>query len=149
MHSKKIALIVVFATLYSSITLVFHPISYGEINIRVSDSLYPLIGLFGFPSLIGCVLGHFIANLFSPLGIIDLLSVGLFIPAKLLILKFKFKGVPIHVLSVALWVGFMLHYLYGLPLVMTIIFVGMGESIAELVLGRWVYLEVEKWLKRI
>ncbi|MEM3579274.1 MAG: QueT transporter family protein [Candidatus Bathyarchaeia archaeon] len=139
-----IAFTVVFAASYVGLCLGLHPLSYGAIQVRVADALYPLIALFGTPALLGCVIGHFIANLFSPLGVIDLLSVALFIPAKLAILKWHFKGVAMHVVSVAFWVGYMLHMLYSLPLLETIVYVGIGETIAEMVLGRWLYLELKK-----
>ena len=144
MQSKSLSIVIVFATLYPALTLGLYPVSYGQVQIRISDALYPLIGLFGFPALLGCVIGHAIANLFSPLGIIDMMSVLFFVPAKIAIWKWKFKGVPLHVLSVALWVPYILHLLFGVPYLPTVFYVGTGEAVAELILGRWLYLEVER-----
>jgi len=132
---KNIALIVVFASLYAVIGYVLHPISFVEIQVRVSDALYPLIAVFGFPSLVGLTIGHFLLNLSSPLGLLDLLSVLLFVPAKLAIWKWGLKAVPLHILSIALWVPFMLNHLFGVPFWITVVFVGIGEIIAEIVLG--------------
>ena len=147
MKSRDLALTIIFATLYPALTLGLYPMSYGQIQIRIADALYPLIGIFGLPALIGCIIGHFIANLFSPLGIIDMVSVLLFIPAKIAIWKWKFKAVPLHVLSVALWIPFMLHLLFGIPYLITVFYVGVGEAVAELILGRWLYLEIERRIK--
>jgi len=125
------------------------PISFLMVQVRVADALYSLIGLFGFPAFVGLVLGHLIANMFSPLGLIDLLSVLWFIPAKLAIWKWKFKAVPLHVVSVGLWVGWMLHSLFGLPLMMTIIYVATGEAIAEIIIGYPVYKTIKRIIKQV
>jgi uncharacterized membrane protein len=114
---------------------VFHPISFLMIQIRIADALYPLIAVFGLPALVGLTLGHFLVNLSSPLGWIDLLSVPLFIPAKLAIWKWGLKAVPLHVLSVALWVAYMLHVVFALPFWISVVLVGCGEAVAEIILG--------------
>lgn len=148
MRARQISIVAIFASLYVVLCVGLAPISYGEINIRIADALYPLIALFNLPALIGLVLGHFIANLYSPLGLLDLVSVLVFIPAKIAIWKLGFKAVPIHVLSVALWVPAMLYSLYGVPYFITVLYVGLGESFAELILGRWLYLEIKKRMKQ-
>lgn len=135
MNSRNLALVVVFASLYAIIGYALHPISFLDIQVRVSDALYPLIAIFGLPSLIGLTFGHFILNLSSPLGLLDLLSVALFIPAKLAIWKWGLKAVPLHIVSIALWVPFMLNHLFGVPFWMTVVFVGIGETIAEIMIG--------------
>ena len=65
MKVKSLALAVPFAALYVALCLGLAPISYMDIQVRVADALYPLIGLFGWPALFGLVVGHFIANMFS------------------------------------------------------------------------------------
>jgi len=134
-NSKFVSLTIIFAGLYTTLGYLLHPFSFMQIQVRVADALYPLIAIFGLPSLTGLVIGHFIVNLSSPLGLIDLLSVPIFIPAKLSIWKWGLKAVPLHVLSVGLWVGFMLFYLFNIPLLITILYVTIGELIAEIVLG--------------
>ena len=144
MNVKDVAVATVFAAMYVGLCLGLAPISYEAIQVRVADALYPLIGLFGWPAFYGLLVGHFIANIFSPLGVIDLLSVVMFLPAKLAILKWKLKAVPLHVLSVALWVAYMLHYLFGLPYWLTALYVGIGESIAEIGLGFPLFYAIKK-----
>jgi len=139
MNKKDLALASILAALYAALGLGLAPISYLMIQCRIADALYPLIALFGWPALIGLTIGQFITNLASPLGFIDLLSPILFLPAKYFIKRFGFKAVPIHVLSVALWVALMLNLVFGLPYWITVIYVGIGEAIAELVLGGLVY----------
>jgi len=137
MNSRQIALTAVFAALYTGVGYALHPFAFVGLQLRACDALYPLMAIFGLPSLIGLVTGHFLLNVSSPLGPIDLLSVLLFVPAKVAIWKWGLKAVPLHVLSVALWVPAMI-CLNGAPwLIYGTLFVtvGIGEIIAEILLG--------------
>lgn len=140
MKSKRIAIASVLSALYVVATVFLAPFSFEVIQCRVADAFYPVIGLLGWPALIGLTIGQLLANTISPLGVIDMLSPLMFLPAKYAIKRFGFKAVPFHVLSVALWVAFMLHLAYGLPYWITVLYVGVGETIAELGLGRLLYL---------
>lgn len=141
MKSKDITQVAVLAALYIAIGLVIPSISFGAIQCRVSDALYPLIAVLGMPALIGLTLGHVIYNFYGyftgfALGLLDVIvSPLLFLVAKLLIWKYGLKAVPIHVVFVALWVPYLLTTLFGLPYWPLVISVGIGEAVAELVLG--------------
>lgn len=154
MKTKDLAVAVVFAALYTGIGYLFHPVSFLQIQVRIPDALYPLIALFGMPSLLGLTIGHFLLNLSSPLGPIDLLSVVLFIPAKMAIGKWGLKAVPLHVISIALWVPTMICFFapqefaapsFMLPTI--IVFVAIGEAIAEIGLGFPLTLAIKRRLK--
>lgn len=70
MNSRKIALYGIIAALYVVLTVAVAPLAYGPLQFRVSELLVPLIMFdFGFtwPLLIGTAL----ANVFSPLGLVD------------------------------------------------------------------------------
>jgi len=67
---KKLAIAGIVAGLYLSLTLLFAPISFKAFQIRVSEALTLLP--FIFPeAILGLFVGCFIANFFSPFGIID------------------------------------------------------------------------------
>jgi len=152
MKSRSIALIALLATIYVVIGYTLHSISFLEYQVRVSDALYPLIAIFGLPAVIGTTIGHFIMNITSPLGIIDLLSVALFIPAKLAIWKYGLKAVPLHVISVALWVPYMLCTVFQIPFIMywpLVLSVGIGETIAEVVIGVPLTLAVKNRVSKL
>ena len=137
-RSRDITIVSVFASLYVVLGYVFHSISFLEFQVRIADALYPLIAVYGLPALIGTTLGHFLLNLTSPLGLIDLVSVIIFIPAKIAIWKFGLKGVILHVISVALWISFLLCNVLGIPTEtywILVINIGLGESLAEIGLG--------------
>jgi len=152
MKSRSIALTALFTTLYIIIGYALSSIAFLEYQVRVADALYPLIAIFGLPALIGTTIGHFTLNLASPLGLIDLLSVALFIPAKIAIWKFGLKAVPLHIISVALWVPYMLCTVFQIPFIAYIplaVTVGVGETIAEAVIGIPLALAIRKRLGKV
>jgi len=134
MKSKDVALIGIFAALYYALGIVFQPISFGAIQVRVACALIPLIALFGFPATIGITLGHILFNVGSPLGTLDLLSPFVFLIPRLLIQKYGVTMMPIHTLSVGLWVAYILST-FGLPFFPIFLTVAIGEIIAEWFLG--------------
>ena len=144
MKRGELAILAVFAALYPAIVCSLQSISFGIIQVRVADALYPLIAVFGRGALIGLIIGHAIANLSSPFGLLDLLSVVVCIPAKIAIYKFGFKAVPLHIASVALWVGYILSFYLRVPFYLAVVHVAIGESVAELVLGGWLYASLRR-----
>src|SRR5690606_29920869 len=71
MKVKFIATTGIIAALYVAVTLLVAPFGFTEIQFRVSEMFNHLVAF--SPSFMpGIVIGVFIANLFSPLGIFDL-----------------------------------------------------------------------------
>lgn len=138
--TRQTTTMAILAALYVSIGLAIPFISFGVIQCRISDALYPLISVFGLPSVVALTLGQFIYNFYGytigvALGPLDLLSPLMFLPAKIAIWKWGLKAVPLHVMSVALWVPFLLNQMFNIPMIATIPTVGIGELIAEIVVG--------------
>lgn len=70
LNSKKMAMIGATAAIYAVLTVAMAPISYGAVQLRLSEVMTLLA--FVDPVFIpGLVLGNFIANLFSPFGLPD------------------------------------------------------------------------------
>ncbi len=67
---KNLCFMAVLASLYFVLTIAFAPMSYGPIQIRISDILQPFI-LFGWQYNVAIAVGTFLANLGSTFGIID------------------------------------------------------------------------------
>ncbi len=63
MRTQESALMVSVASLYAVLTLALAPISFGPIQLRISDCLITLSALLGPPVVIGVTLGCFIGNL--------------------------------------------------------------------------------------
>lgn len=86
--SVEVAASAILAATYVALVMIFHPVSFLAIQVRVADALTGFVPILGMPAVYGITLGVFMANLTSPLGPIDYLSfipnfVGLMIVYKL------------------------------------------------------------------
>ncbi len=143
---QQIGITAVFAATYAALGYLFAPISFLAIQVRVADAILPLMALFGWPSLIGAQLGLFILNLSSPLGLIDMTPIFVFIPPSWLVVKYGVKAVPVYVACIGVWVGIELFLVYNVPLLLTMLYVGIGESIAQIGIGFPLYYAVKRRL---
>lgn len=147
MESKEIGYTAVFAALYYSTGIVFQPWSFMAIQVRVACAFIPLIALFGWPATLGLSIGHFAFNLSSPLGFLDFLSPFVFFLPRVAIQRWGVKAMPIHTITVALWVAYILKMVANLPYWPVALTVGIGELLAEWYLGYvLLYPQVEKRL---
>ncbi|SHJ67155.1 Uncharacterized membrane protein [Dethiosulfatibacter aminovorans DSM 17477] len=133
------------AALYVAVTLAFEPVSYGQVQFRISEILV----LFAFLDpmySIGLTLGCAIANMFSPLGIMDVLfgTTATFIAIMLIVQTRKSLGFNVKSLFVAsLWpavangviIGIELNYLFQLPLLASMVYVAAGEVVVVSIVG--------------
>ncbi|ACK42763.1 MULTISPECIES: QueT transporter family protein [Dictyoglomus] len=137
MRSKKVAKIALYAASYSVLTVILSPISYGPIQVRISEfmTLFPFIDKLAIPGLfIGCA----IANLFSPAGWIDVIFGSLFT----LIAAYLTRKMPNVYLSPippilinAFGVSLYLHLFFKLPYLLNVLYIGVGETIATYIIG--------------
>lgn len=153
MKDKRVLFLIqaaVIAAVYTVLTLVLAPMSYGVMQIRVSEALtiLPMFTPAAIPGLfIGCVL----ANLIGPYGILDAVSGSL---ATLLagLVSYKLRDhkwlVPLPpVITNALIIGLMLPYVYGVPIApwVSVLWVGLGEGIACYCIGLPLMKLLEKY----
>jgi len=128
---------ILIASLYSVLTIIFAPISFGFVQIRISEALTPLPFVIGLSGVYGLFLGCIVSNLFSPFGLADVVigSVATLIAGWI---SFKSKRLIFACLSPVLvnsiLIGLLLNY-YGTPLTISIISVGTGEAISCFLLG--------------
>ncbi|MBM7609688.1 putative membrane protein [Lysinibacillus composti] len=71
MKVKFLATTGIIAALYIAVTMLVAPFGFTEIQFRVSEMFNHLVA-FNPRYMLGVILGVFIANLFSPLGLYDL-----------------------------------------------------------------------------
>ncbi len=147
MNTRSLAITTIIASLYLVLGFSLQNIAFGSIQVRVADSLYPLIGVLGLPCLVGAFLGHLIFNIYGygvgiALGIGDLASPFIFLIPKWLIYRYgnpNWKRLALtttaHVLFVAFWVAWLLYSMFGIAYWMSVLTVGIGEFIAEILLG--------------
>jgi uncharacterized membrane protein len=128
------------AAIYAALTLLLAPISYGPIQMRVSEALcvLPFFTPAGVPGLfIGCVL----ANLYTiGLGPLDIIFGSLAtLIAAFLTWKIRNKNkwlLPLpSVLVNAFIVGWVLTVQYGISYPFNVLTVGAGQAIACYVIG--------------
>ena len=151
-HVKLLAISTIIASLYLALGFLLQSVAFGMIQVRIADALYPLIAVLGFPALIGTFLGHLTFNIYGfsvglALGVGDLASPFIFLIPKLAIYKWKLKAVPLHVLFVALWVAWLLYTMFGIPFWISVVTVGIGETIAEIVLGVPLAMAIQRRLQ--
>jgi uncharacterized membrane protein len=144
MLSKDLTLIAVYAALYAALVIVLGGISYGPIQVRVADSMVAAVPLLGLPGVLGHTLGVFIGNMFSPDGLIDLLNT---IPSFFMsfVVYYVYKRTKndytligtcaAYSAVLGITVGWMLSYLYQLPLLLTIGYVAIGNFVATVLIG--------------
>ncbi|MDR3076918.1 MAG: QueT transporter family protein [Synergistaceae bacterium] len=139
MH-KKVLMIsrgAVIAAIYVTVTILFQPISYGAVQIRVSEALtvLPFLWVEAVPGLfVGCL----IANIFGGLGLLDIALGSLATLAAAVISKFapnEYFAATSPVVVNAIVVGAYLSYLTNTPLAFSILYIACGEAIACYALG--------------
>jgi len=151
-QSKDITIIGIYAALYAALVVVLGGFSYGPVQVRVADSLVAVIPLLGLPGVLGHTLGVFIANMFSTVGLIDLLNT---IPsfAMSFVVYYVYKrtqndytviGTCIaYSVVLGVTVGWMLSYVLSLPLLPTMAYVAVGNTVASVLIG-WPLFKVLK-----
>ena len=152
LRTKELALIAVYAALYAALVIVLGGISYGPIQVRVADSMLGAVPLLGLPGVLGHTLGVFVSNIFSPDGLLDLLNtIPSFVMSFVVFYMYKKTKNDYSVIgtSVAysavlgITVGWMLSYLYQLPLLLTMAYVAIGNVVATVLIG-WPIFKVLK-----
>lgn len=152
--TKNLALIALYAALYAALVVVLGAFSYGPIQIRIADSMVAAVPLLGLAGVLGHTLGVFIANLFSTAGLLDLLNtIPSFAMAYVVYYTYKRTKNDFTVIAtctaysivIGITVGWMLSYLYALPLLFTIAYVTIGNIIASVLMG-WPLFKVLKKL---
>lgn len=151
-QTKKMAIICMIAAIYSVVSLVLAPITYGPIQCRIAEA-FNLLPLIYAPSAYGVILGCFLTNLIGVMMGTDVMVVdvviGTFATALAVwgVLKFKdvkFKNIPwlsalMPVIANGIIVGLELAYFYYLDnfvvgFMICAMEVALGEAIA-MVLG--------------
>ena len=142
----------VIAAIYAVLTIVLAPISFGPIQLRVSEML-TILPFFTTASVPGLFIGCLIANAFgSSLGILDIVAGSLAtLAAAAIASKIKKKWlVPLpSVIINAFVVGYVLNIMLGVPYWETVLWVGMGQAVACYGFGMPLLFVLERYKNRI
>ncbi len=142
------------AAVYVVLTLVFAPISYGEIQVRIAEALtvLPFFTPAAVPGLfIGCLIANILGGAILPDIIFGSLATLLGAVFSYLLRSNRFL-VPIPpIVANVLIVPFVLRYGYGvnLPIPFMMMTVGIGEIISCAVLGLILLKALERYAGRI
>ncbi len=130
----------VIAALYAALTILLAPISYGAVQIRMSEAM-TLLPILMPEAVVGVTLGCLLANLLGGSMLPDIIfgTLATFL-AAIATRRLRDRLIPaamMPVLSNGLIVGAVVHYCYApemaLPLCM--LSVALGEAVACLILG--------------
>ena len=128
------------AAVYAITTLILSPLSFGAVQVRISEALC-ILPLYTPAAIPGLTLGCFISGILGPNGIIDAAigSIATLI-GSVCIYAFKKKpwmGLLLNVISNAVLVGFVLAKIYtdAMPISICMLFVGLGEFVSCFVFG--------------
>ncbi|MCL1941430.1 MAG: QueT transporter family protein, partial [Synergistaceae bacterium] len=120
------------AALYAAVAILFAPISYGEVQLRVSEALtlLPFYMPAAVPALFaGCLIANFIGGF----GLWDVVfGSGATLLAAWLSSRMPniwLAAVPPVIVNM-LVIGIMLHFIIDVPLIAAVIYVGSGQAAA-------------------
>ena len=146
---KNLCLSGVIAALYAGLTILLQAISFGPVQVRVSEAmtLLPILTPAAVPGLaVGCLIANVICSAWQD-WVFGTLATLL---AALLTRKLRknlYLAALMPVVFNALIVGVMLYAMFGGSWLMNILTVGAGEALACFVLGIPLVKALEKALK--
>ena len=146
-RSISVKLIVVnamIASVYAALTLAISPIAYSEIQFRLSKIMV-FLAFYNKKYIPGLVIGCIIANLFSPMGLLDVIfgtTSTIIVCIAMYIIKNRYLAAVIGAMITGLIVGGELWYAYQIPYLINALYVAIGELIV-LIIGALVFKAIE------
>lgn len=139
------------AAMYAVLTIAFAPISYGQVQFRVSEVL-TVLPFFTPAAIPGLFVGCIVANIYGGQGLLDIVFGSL---ATLLAAYLTYKApkrwmAPLPpIIANGVVVALILYYTVQAPLFITMGWVAAGEAVACYVLGYPLILLLDKSKERI
>ena len=140
MKTKHVIQAAVIAAVYAALTIALAPLSYGVMQVRVSEAL-TVLPFFTPAAIPGLFVGCLISNILGPYGLVDMIfgsATTLLGAIGSYMLRNKPLLVPLPpVILNGIVIGPMLYYIYSVPvpLIGCILWVMLGELIACYGLG--------------
>ncbi len=140
--TKRLVRTALIAAIYAVLTLILAPISYGNIQFRISEIMVLLA--FVDPFYIGgLTLGCFIANMLGPNGMLDIFlgTLATLISVTAISFTAKYNKKALFIASLwptifnALIIGWMLNYLFKIPLILSMGEIAVGEFVVVTLVG--------------
>jgi uncharacterized membrane protein len=134
---RSVAYGAVIAAMYTALTLIFAPISFGAVQFRISEML-TVLPFFAPTAIYGLFIGCVISNIFGGNGIYDILFGSLATLAAAYAtyrIKAKILAPAPPVIINAIVIGVMLGLVYKLDIPLSILTVGLGQLVVLYGLG--------------
>lgn len=155
--TKKLVKTAVIAAIYTVLTVILAPISYGPVQFRISEILVLLAVIDPF-YIVGLTVGCLIANIFGGYGLMDIVfgTVATFLSVTGVYLTGKYiRNKKLSLVLASLWptifngliIGWMLNIVADLPMVLSMIQVGAGEFVVVTLVGVPVFRLIENKYK--
>lgn len=135
--NSTIARIGIIAGIYLALCLALQPFSYGPVQVRVAEAL-TLLPVIMPESIVGLFLGAILANSFGGLGFVDIIfgSLATLVAAYL---TYALRHTPVYwlppIVVNALVVGYYLSLLFFRPVLETMAYVALGQTLSVVLLG--------------
>ncbi len=143
--STHFGIFVIFAAVYTAGTLGLGRIAFGEAQLKPGEIGSPLVTIFGWPGILGLVIGQLVANTASPFGPIDLISPAISLGGLLAIKHLArytiFLGSAIYVVITSLWLAFMISFTRPGTWPIEQAFIGQGLAV---VIGLIIYFVLRR-----
>ena len=138
------------AAVYVVLTMVFAPISYGEVQVRISEALtiLPFFTGAAIPGLfVGCLLANILGGCILPDIIFGSIATLIGAVFSYMLRKNRYLVPVPPIVSNTIIVPFVLRYGYGieLPIPMMMLTVGIGEVISCGVIGLLLLFALERY----
>ncbi|WP_455682545.1 QueT transporter family protein [Thomasclavelia sp.] len=141
---KLIAINAMIASIYAVLTLAISPIAYSEIQFRLSEIMV-FLAFYNKKYIPGLTIGCIIANLFSPMGLLDVIfgtTSTIIVCIFMYIIKNRYLAATVGALTTGIIIGGELWYAYQIPYLINALYVAIGELIV-LVIGALVFKILE------
>lgn len=143
--TKRLVKTAIIAALYAILTIILAPISYGPIQFRLSEVMV-LLAFFDPFYIGGLTLGCLLSNILGGYGVMDIIfgTIATFMSVSSISLTAKFlKQNKFSLLIASLWptlfngviIGWMLNFVLGVPIFITMLQVAIGEFVVVTILG--------------
>lgn len=142
---KLVVINAMIAGVYAVLTLVISPIAYSQIQFRLSEIIV-FLAFYNKRYIPGLTIGCIIANMFSPLGMLDIVFgtiSTIIVCLAMYIIKNHYLAALAGAIVTGLIIGAELWYAFQLPFIANVIYVAIGELIV-LLIGAAIFKSLEK-----
>lgn len=141
---KLIVVNAMIASVYAVLTLAISPFAYSEIQFRISEIMV-FLAFYNKKYIPGLTIGCIVANMFSPMGILDVIfgtTSTIIVCLSMYLIKNHYFAALTGAIITGLIIGGELWYAYQIPYLINALYVAIGELIV-LIIGALVFKILE------